>query len=98
MNRDPLKVLEYLALGKPTLTIDTPRMRALFRDGEEAVLYAPEDAASLGAALAGLLADPARAARIGAAGRALVEARHSWDQHAEELGEVFEEARSARRR
>jgi glycosyltransferase involved in cell wall biosynthesis len=98
MNRDPLKVLEYMALGKPALTIDTPRMRALFRDGEEAVLYAPEDAASLGAALAGLFADPARAARIGAAGRALVEARHSWDRHAEELGEVFEEARRARRR
>jgi glycosyltransferase involved in cell wall biosynthesis len=97
MNRDPIKVLEYMALGKPTVTIDTPRMRVLFRADEEAVLYPPDDAAALSAALSSLLADPARMKRIGDAGEALVRSRFSWDRHAEELTAIFNEAVEARR-
>lgn len=92
MDRDPIKVLEYMALGKPTVTIDTPRMRTLFRAGEEAVLYPPDDAAGLRRELEALLSDPARSARVGAAGEALVRAKYGWDRHAEELTAIFREA------
>ncbi len=92
MNRDPIKVLESMAAGRPTLTIDTPRMRALFEAGVDAVLYRPEDPASLATELRALLEDPARAARIGAAGADLVRRRYTWDRHAEELETIFAEA------
>ena len=92
MNRDPIKVLEYMAAGKPAVTIDTPRMRALFRPDEEAILYPPEDSAALAATLSSLLADPIRARKVGEAGAALVRERFSWDRHARELEAIFEEA------
>lgn len=97
MNRDPLKTLEYMAVGKPTVTIDTPRMRVLFRADEEAVLYTPEDAGALTSQLSSLLADPERMRRVGEGGEALVRARYSWETHADELSQVFEEAVAARR-
>jgi glycosyltransferase involved in cell wall biosynthesis len=91
MTRDPIKVLEYMALAKPTLTIDTPRMRELFHDGEDAILYPAEDAEGLRGALEELFSEPARAARIAEAGRQLVLREHTWDRHAEELGAIFQE-------
>ena len=97
MDRDPIKVFEYMALGKPTVTIDTERMRTLFEADEEAVLYAPDDARALTKALVDLFADPARAARIGEAGARLVRAKYTWDRHAAELTEVFERVVRARR-
>lgn len=97
MNRDPIKVLEYMALGKPTVTIDIPRFRSLFRADEEVILYKPEDAASLAAELSSLLSDPARMARVGGAGEALVDRSYSWERHADELTAVFEEAVAARK-
>jgi glycosyltransferase involved in cell wall biosynthesis len=92
MNRDPIKVLEYMAAGKPAVTIDTPRMRALFRAGEQAILYPPEDASALAAMLSSLLLDPLRARQVGDAGALLVHERFSWDRHAQELEAIFEEA------
>lgn len=96
MDRDPIKVLEYMAAGKPTMTIDAPRLRALFRADEEVILYPPEDVAACSAALAALLSDPERAARVAAAGARLVRTRYTWEQHAKELTAVFEEAVGAR--
>jgi glycosyltransferase involved in cell wall biosynthesis len=92
MDRDPIKVLEYMAAGKPTLTIDTPRLRALFRAGEEVILYPADDAPALGRELADVLGDAARAARIGETGARLVRDRFTWARHADELAAVFDEA------
>jgi len=89
MDRDPLKVLEYMAAAKPTITIDTPRMRTLFQPDEEVILYPPENAAACSDAIAALLADPARAARVGAAGARLVRSRYTWEQHAHDLTAIF---------
>jgi glycosyltransferase involved in cell wall biosynthesis len=92
MDRDPLKVLEYLAAGKPTITIDTPRMRALFAAGNEIVLVPPEDAGALGAALRELFADPARASSLATAGRQRVLRDYTWAKHAADLDRIFLEA------
>lgn len=91
MNRDPIKVLEYMALGKPTVTIDTPRMRELFRAGEDVLLYPADDAGALAGLLGSALADPAMRARVGAAGEALVKRRYTWKHHADELDAIFRE-------
>jgi glycosyltransferase involved in cell wall biosynthesis len=49
------------------------------RPGESGWLVAPGDPSSLAAAISGALADPARLARYGLAGRAIVEREFSWD-------------------
>ena len=43
----PVKVLEYLALGKPVIAPDTENMRRMLSDGWNALLYKPGDAKDL---------------------------------------------------
>jgi glycosyltransferase involved in cell wall biosynthesis len=39
----PLKLLEYLALGRPIVAPDRPNIRELVSDGENGLLFAPDD-------------------------------------------------------
>jgi glycosyltransferase involved in cell wall biosynthesis len=79
----PLKLFEYLAAGLATVVADLPAVRAVVTP-EEAVLVPRGDAGALAGAVAAL-GDPARRARLGAAGRALVAAEHTWAQRARRI-------------
>jgi glycosyltransferase involved in cell wall biosynthesis len=72
----PAKVLLALAAGRPVVTRTSPAAREALRDGENALLCAPADAAALAAALRRLHGDPALRARLAAAGPPLVSSRH----------------------
>ncbi|MDC0747188.1 glycosyltransferase family 4 protein [Polyangium mundeleinium] len=98
MFMDPLKVFEYLAVGKAAITFESPNMRRLFKDGEHALLVPPGQAAPLTAAIRRAATDAALRERLGQAGRALVERKHSWQAHGEQLGALFEEVVEERRR
>jgi glycosyltransferase involved in cell wall biosynthesis len=71
----PMKIYSYLDSGKPIVATRLPTHTQVLDDAI-AVLCAPEPAA-FGAALRDLLADPAQAARVGAAGRARARAEHT---------------------
>jgi len=79
----PVALLELMALGLASAVTTTPGMGETVVDGETAVVVPPRDPEALRAALAGLLADPARVTRIGAAARAAVEASR-WSVRARE--------------
>jgi glycosyltransferase involved in cell wall biosynthesis len=66
--------------GKPIVATSIGAFRELLRDGEHGRLVPPEDPAALAAALADVLADPARAARMGARVRALADGIPGWDE------------------
>jgi glycosyltransferase involved in cell wall biosynthesis len=74
--REPfgLITLEGMAAGTPVVAVGEGGFRETVRDGETGVLV-PRDAARFGQALAELIADPERAARLAAAGR---EAARGW--------------------
>jgi glycosyltransferase involved in cell wall biosynthesis len=55
----------------------------LGRDGDTALLVAPDDAPALARAMDALLGDPVLRGRIGAAGRTRVLERYSWRRAAE---------------
>ncbi|WP_432573342.1 glycosyltransferase family 4 protein [Kineococcus sp. SYSU DK005] len=74
----PLKVAEYLACALPTVAAAVGDLPACYRDGRDLLLTAPGDLDALTAALQRLRTDAALRARLGAAGRAAVEQRHSW--------------------
>lgn len=73
-NRDDYtqRTFEIPACGGLMLMERTARQQALYRDGEEAVFFDPDDPADLAAKVRELLADPARRGRIRAAGAAAV--------------------------
>ncbi len=69
----PYAVTEALAMGAPSVTSATPGLAEYLTDGEETLFAPPGDAASLSRNIEICLADPQRAAQIGAAGRRVAE-------------------------
>jgi glycosyltransferase involved in cell wall biosynthesis len=76
-----LKLYEYLAAGRPIVASDVPAIREVVTDGETAILVPPDDPEALAEGIAGLLAAPVLAERIGAVGRAWVQGC-TWDARA----------------
>lgn len=73
----PLKLFEYLALGKPVVAADLPALREVIAAGENALLVPVGDAPAIATALDHLAADLELARRMGAANRQLA-TRHTW--------------------
>ncbi len=73
----PMKLLEYMAMGKPVVAPDLPNIRDVMADRSEGLLFEPGNAASLAAALQAL-ADPEARRRLGACGRTRVENDRNW--------------------
>jgi glycosyltransferase involved in cell wall biosynthesis len=91
---DPLKVFEYLAMQKPTLTADTENLRALFRDREHLRLLPSGDAEALCAAIRELSEHPSEANAMAARGKERVFERHTWAAHVDHLYRLFHEIRA----
>jgi glycosyltransferase involved in cell wall biosynthesis len=70
-------VLEAWSAARPVVASAVHGPVELIREGETGLLVPKEDPGALAAAIAGLLAEPARAARLGAAGRAEFERAHA---------------------
>jgi len=90
-----MKVLHAMALAKPVVTT-TRGAEGLDVAGRRAVAVA-DDATDIARATADLLADPAAAARLGAAARAYVLEHHTPAAHAQRLERVLERASEPRR-
>jgi glycosyltransferase involved in cell wall biosynthesis len=69
----PLVLLQAMAAGLPIVASAIDGPSEMLADGESGLLVPAGDPAALADALAALLAEPARAARLGAAARAVVE-------------------------
>ena len=84
-----LKVLEALAMGRALASTRLGSEGFPLVDGEHAAFG--DDAASLAQAIVALLRDPARRARMGAAGRRFVEAHYGWQAIVPRLKVVYDE-------
>ena len=79
--RHSAKVLELMAAGLPIVAYAVGELPVTL--GEAGVLVPPGDADGFAAAVAALLADPDRAARLGAAAQTRVQSVFAWDQLAD---------------
>jgi glycosyltransferase involved in cell wall biosynthesis len=82
------KLLEALAMELPVVTTDVAAA-GLRVAAEDPPLVVADDDEDLAAAIAGLLADPAARARLGAAGRRYVERHFAWPRAAALLESVL---------
>lgn len=85
----PMGVLEAMAQGVPVVATDVGGVREAL--GEAGLLVPAGDVAGLAEALAALLQDPARAARLGRAGRERAQALFSPEQVRAELAAMYTE-------
>ncbi len=90
--------LEAMACGTPVVASRVGGIPEVVQDGETGWLVEPGDPAALARALQAALADPARARRMGAAGRRRVEAHFSWDRIAARTMDVYQQAIDDHRR
>ena len=84
----PLKLFEYLALGKALVASDLPAVREIVTHEQSALLVPPDDPAALASALERLAADATLAASLGAAAARLAP-EYTWDRRAERLEVVL---------
>jgi len=86
----PIKVLEYLACGKPLVAANLPVVRELVCDGQEALLFTPDDPADLARCILTLLNDPSLAGRLAEAGCRRVHREFTWEIAQQKLLGVYE--------
>jgi glycosyltransferase involved in cell wall biosynthesis len=77
----PLKIFEYLAMGKPTIAPDVPNIREILSHDVNAILFDPTRDDALGRAVVRLCEDEQLRHRLGAAGSRLVLERNLTWQH-----------------
>jgi len=81
---------ESLAMEIPVIASDVGGNRELVEDGRTGILFNPGDADALADALARTFADPARARRTAAAGRADVRLRLGVDRMVESTADLYD--------
>jgi glycosyltransferase involved in cell wall biosynthesis len=88
----PLALLEGMALGRPIVASAVGGIPEMLAHDETGVLVPPDDPAALAEAVLGLLRDPVRRARLGAAARASLERRFSPAAFAAGMFGAFDQA------
>lgn len=82
----PLCLFEYLALGKAIAAPDQPNHHEILTDGQDSLLYAPEDAQGIEIVLDRLCADDELRARLGRAAAQVIERKQlTWRAHANRI-------------
>ncbi len=87
-----IAIVEAMACGAPVVISDRVNIWREI-EGAGAGLVSPPDVDSAAAHILLLAGDPARAARMGTAGRRLVESRYDWAKVAVDLERVYSELR-----
>lgn len=90
----PLKLFEYLTMGRPIVASDLPAIREVLTDGRDALLVPPGDPVALAAALERLARDSSLAASL-AAGASGLAASYTWERRAERLESALEAGRAS---
>jgi len=87
----PISVLEYYAAFKPVVASRIGGLPYIIEEGKTGYLYEAGNAADMAATIRKMIADPARAAEMGARGRKLVETRYGPEESYNNLMQILEQ-------
>ena len=79
----PVKMFEYMAMGRAIVAPAVPPIREILADGDSAVFFQPHDVDSFKQAVRRVVTDAALRCRLAANARRLAEERHTWRKNAE---------------
>lgn len=85
----PMKIFEYLGMGKAVVAPAVGPVKEVLREGETGLLITPGSAAEMAQAIIRLVRDAELRRRLGSAGRAYVTANHTWHQNAVKVLDVY---------
>ncbi len=90
-------LIEAMAMGRAVVATDAGGVPEVVLDGETGLLVPPAQSRALAEAVLALLRDPARARRLGEAGRLRAEAEFSLARHVETVEALYKELLGANR-
>jgi glycosyltransferase involved in cell wall biosynthesis len=85
----PLKILEYMAAGRPIVAARLPAVCEILTHEETAALYKPDKPRRLTEAILRMLDEPDLARRMAGNAAAQVRERFTWDGHNEAVGHLY---------
>ncbi len=86
----PIKVLEYMAAGRPLLASNMPIVRELVREDVDGLLFSPNDPDDLSRQAVQLLKDMELSKRLAESAAAHVREKFTWHESQKKLGKVYE--------
>ncbi len=86
----PIKVLEYMAAGRPLLASNMPIVRELVREDVDALLFSPNDPADLARQALALLNDLELSNRLAKSASARALEKFTWHEAQKKLAKVYE--------
>jgi len=86
----PIKVLEYMAAGRPLLASNMPIVRELVREDLDALLFSPNDPDDLARQVLALLNDLDLSKRLARSASERALSKFSWHESQKKLGKVYE--------
>jgi glycosyltransferase involved in cell wall biosynthesis len=89
IGRGPIKLGDYLAAGRPIVSMPVGDLRQVFAEDEPIGLAAGDTPEEFAAAICELLSDPERGERYGRNARLLAERKYSWDVLTGRLEETY---------
>lgn len=90
----PLKVFEYMAMGKPVIAPPMGQLTELIEHGVSGYLVPSEDTRQISRTLLDLYLDPERRRHIGMNARSVVTSRYTWRKNAEDVNSLCVSAKS----
>ena len=81
----PIKIFEYMAMGKAIVASRIGQIAEVLEDGVDALLVPPGDAEALAEAILRLAEDPDLRAELGRAARRKVVERYTWQKNVERV-------------
>ena len=91
----PIKVLEYMAAGRPMLASNMPIVRELVREDMDALLFSPNDPDDLARQVIALLNDFELSKRLAESASKRALTKFTWHESQKKLGKVYEKLLTA---
>jgi glycosyltransferase involved in cell wall biosynthesis len=85
----PMKIIEYMAMGKALVAPDTPNIRDIVTHGEDGLLFCPQKVDDLTRQLLVLIGYCDLRARLGLKARSKIESRYTWQQNAKHVVSIM---------